>query len=129
MSPKSKVISIHGSFVMLSQDYKLFSKTFVTSIEDNFSKIWSAKLDPSSTIWGRFSTHGPTNGISDSTLGTRDLLSREIDIQILRLWASSKRGDGVIVVPDNWKGSQDSAVTKIGAEPVEYQLLYILTQC
>jgi nicotine oxidoreductase len=113
VSSKSKVIFIHGSFVMPSQDYTLFSKTFDTSFEDNSVKTWSAKLDPSSTIWRISSTHIPTNEISDSPLGTRDLLSRAIDIQILRLWASNKRGDGVIVVPGNWKGSQDSAISKV----------------
>ena len=114
---------------MQSQDYILTSKRLDTGFDENFIKKRSMKLDLSSTTWRRSLKHIPKNEISDSTLGTRDLLSRAIDIQTIRSWAWITRGDGVTVVPNNWKGSQDSAVSKsrTGVAPMAIHSNSLLT--
>ncbi len=83
---ESKVMSIQGISVVLSQDYILVSKASGTKCDNNFIKKRSMKLDLLSSIWRTSLKHTPKNRLTDFVLRTRDLLSLGINIHILRLW-------------------------------------------
>lgn len=106
---KGKVIFIHASPILSSQDWILASKILDTKCCCRYIKMQSVYLGLQQLIWNTFPKQGAKDRISDSKQGIGDPLSLVIDTSIFKILALRiSKGDGVIVVPIR-EGSQESS--------------------